>query len=201
MKVNTRVSPAPLLLLLFSCFIPFYPDLHLPLYHGVLVTWIEGAQALWLLFGALFTCNFLRKNALPVGARRFWAWSVLWWLVLFGRSISWGRDYFPDGPKLLFRAISVLLIGALVLYLLFSSTLRKELAWRLRHESLPLWTFVLAVVTFIISDSVEHHRFIATFFLHNAEYQDLIEELYEIPFMVALFCVSYDLMQRQKQRG
>ncbi|MGP3593027.1 hypothetical protein [Vagococcus sp. WN89Y] len=198
MKVNTRVSSVPLLLLLFSCIIPFYPDLRLPLYHGELVAWIEGAQALWLLFGALFTGYYLQQTELPDGARRFWRWSVIWWLVLFGRSISWGRDYFPEGPKLLFRAISVVLIGALVLYFLLSPTLRKELAWRLRHEALPLWTFALVVVTFIISDSVEHHRFIAPLFLHDTGYQDLIEELYEIPFMVGLFCVSYDLMQRQK---
>lgn len=200
MKVNTRFSTAPLILLLFACVIPFYPDLHLPLYHGELVEWIEGGQALWLLFGALFTCYFLKQTQLPDGARHFWRWSVIWWLVLFGRSISWGRDYFPHEPKLLFRTISVLLIGALVLYLFFSAALRKELAWRLRHETLPGWTFALVVVTFIISDGVEHHRFISSFFLHEAGYQDLIEELYEIPFMIGLFCVAYDLMRRQKQR-
>lgn len=200
MKVNTRFPPGLVFLLLFACVIPFYPDLHLPLYHGKLVKLIEGAQALWLLFGALFTCYFLRQTSLPEGARHFWSWSVIWWLVLFGRSISWGRDYFPEQPKLLFRAISVLLIGALILYVVFSSKLRKELAWRLRHERLPVWTFAIVVVSFLISDSVEHHRFIASFFLHDAQYQDLIEELYEIPFMIGLFCVSYNLMTQEKQR-
>ncbi|XTZ39934.1 hypothetical protein ACQYRI_08145 [Salmonella enterica] len=198
MKVNTRITKSTLFLAVFSCLIPFC--VNLPLYHRELVKGIEAGQALWLLFGALFTCLYVRRTLLPENAKVFWLWSVLWWLVLFGRSISWGRDYFPQGSELLFRLISVVLIGALVLSIVFSSVLRKELILRLRNETLPLWTFALVVVTFLIADGVEHHRFIAPLFLHDAMYQDLIEELYEIPFMLGLFAVSYDLMQRQKQR-
>ncbi|MCP0723168.1 hypothetical protein KU617_23195, partial [Salmonella enterica subsp. enterica serovar Montevideo] len=41
----------------------------------------------------------------PEGAKQFWLWAVVWWLVLLGRSTSWGRDYFPDEPRILFRMI------------------------------------------------------------------------------------------------
>ncbi|MDI4751548.1 hypothetical protein MJL81_28125, partial [Salmonella enterica subsp. enterica serovar Anatum] len=45
-------------------------------------------------------------------AKQFWLWAVVWWVVLLGRSTSWGRDYFPDEPRMLFRTISVILIAA-----------------------------------------------------------------------------------------
>ena len=51
----------------------------------------------------------------------------------------------------------------------------------------------------MISDTVEHHRLLAPIFLHNAQYGDLIEELYELPFMVGLFLMNLGFMQRDKQ--
>ncbi|WLI77087.1 hypothetical protein Q5705_00520 [Kosakonia sp. H02] len=198
MKFDTRLTPTTLVLAVFSCLIPFFADFSFPLDHGLSVEWVENAQALWLFFGFLFTLRFACSTALTAGSKAFWLWAALWWLVLLGRSTSWGRDYFPGEPRLLFRLISVLLIGALVLFVFFSRALRDEILNRLRNETFLVWTFGLVVVTFLISDSVEHHRLIAHFFLHKPAYQDLIEELYEIPFMVGLFCVSYDLMQRQK---
>ncbi|MDI4745921.1 hypothetical protein MJL33_30300, partial [Salmonella enterica subsp. enterica serovar Kentucky] len=54
---------------------------------------------------------------------------------------------FPgDLPKFrlaLFRTISVLLIAALVLPVLFSAGLRKEIVRRLRDVPLPLWLFAV----------------------------------------------------------
>lgn len=198
MKFDKRLTPATIVLAVFSVLIPFFADFSFPLDHGVSVLCIENAQALWLFFGFIFTLRFAYKEQLSAGPKSFWLWAALWWLVLLGRSTSWGRVYFPEEPHLLFRLISVLLIGALVLSVFFSSPLRKEIISRLRNETLLIWTFALVVLTFLISDSVEHHRMIAHFFLHKPAYQDLIEELYEIPFMVGLFCVTYDLMQRQK---
>lgn len=50
----------------------------------------------------------------------------------------------------------------------------------------------------LISDTVEHHRLLVCL-LHNASYGDLIEELYELPFMVGLFLMNLGFMQRDKQ--
>ncbi len=116
-----------------------------------------------------------------------------------GRSTSWGRDYFPDEPRMLFRTISVLLIAALVLPVLFFAGLRKEIVRRLRDVPLPLWLFTVTACSYLISDTVEHHRWLSPIFLHNARYTDLIEELYEVPFMIGLFMVTVGFMQQDKQ--
>jgi len=205
MKFDKRLTHMTVVLAAFACIIPFFADFSLPLYHGLLVEVIENVQALWLLFAFVFTLRFALAAPLTPERKRFWLWAAIWWLVLLGRSVSWGRDYFPHEPRLLFRAISVLLIGALVLFPLFSSVLRQQISHRLLHQTLLLWSFALVVVSFLISDSVEHHRVIAHFFLHKRAYQDLIEELYEFPFMIGLFYVCRDLMRREPlmphQRG
>lgn len=199
MKFDTRLTSSALILALAAVVIPFMADWRLPLLNGVVVRWIENGQALWLLFGALFTAWYIRPFSRPEGTKQFWLWAVVWWLVLLGRSTSWGRDYFPGEPRLLFRTISVLLIAALVLPVLFSACLRKEIARRLREVPLPVWLFSVTACSYLISDTVEHHRLLSPIFLHNAHYTDLIEELYELPFMVGLFMVTLGFMQQDKQ--
>lgn len=198
MKLDTRITSITVLLVLAAIVIPFTADWHLPLLDGVVVTWIENGQALWLLFGALFTAWYIKPLSRPEGAKQFWLWAVVWWLVLLGRSTSWGRAYFPDEPRIIFRVISVILIAALALPVFFSKTLRHEIVRRLREEPFPLWLFAVTAATFLISDAVEHHRLMAPVFLHNLQYADLIEELYELPFMLGLFLITLGFMQRER---
>ncbi|STD48261.1 Uncharacterised protein [Edwardsiella tarda] len=59
------------------------------------IDYIEQGQALWLAFVVLFIPYRCWRERLDAGDRRFWYWATLWWLTLLGRSISWGRVYFP----------------------------------------------------------------------------------------------------------
>lgn len=199
MKINTTLSPATALLALFSCIIPFAANMHIPLLYGRTVTWIENSQAVLLLLGAVLTFSYMKPFELPEGAKKFWLWSALWWVVLLGRSTSWGRDYFPHLPHIVFRSISVLLIGGLVLSVIVSKQLRKEIALRLNKLSLPVWTCLLVVATFLLADTVEHHRLLAPLFLHSEKYQDLTEELFETPFILGLLMISFDFMKQEVQ--
>lgn len=200
MKLDARFSSTTGFLTLAAVAIPFTANWHPPLFHGALVAWVENGQALWLLFGALFTAWYIRPLSRPEGAKQFWLWAVVWWVVLLGRSTSWGRDYFPDEPRILFRGISVILIAALVLPVCLSASLRREIARRLREEPLPVWLFALTACSFLISDTVEHHRLLAPLFLHDVNYTDLIEELYELPFMAGLFFITLGFMRKDKRR-
>lgn len=74
-----------------------------------------------------FTLSYIRPLSRPEGEKQFWLWAAVWWLVLLGRSTSWGRDYFPEHPKLLFRVISVVLIAMIILPVLISKRLRRIL--------------------------------------------------------------------------
>lgn len=62
MKLDTRLTSSALTLALAAVVIPFTADWQLPLLNGVVVRWIENGQALWLLFGALFTAWYIRAT-------------------------------------------------------------------------------------------------------------------------------------------
>lgn len=83
--------------------------------------------------------------------------------------------------------------------MLLSKRLRQDIARRVRNEPLPIWLLAITTCAFLISDTVEHHRLLSPLFLHNAHYGDLIEELYELPFMVGLFLMNLGFMRRDKK--
>lgn len=194
MKFDFRMPILVLVLAVFCFFIPILSDLHVPLMGGATVTAVESLQALLLLGFAVFSYIYIRPYSLTKGQKIFWLWSVAWWIVLFGRSISWGRDYFPDVPKVYFRTISVFVIAPVV-FMLFSSTLRKEIAYKFKNALLPFWAVLLSVAGLILSDTIEHGRFFSVFLLHDLNYKDLIEEFYEFPLIVGLFLVAWPIMR------
>lgn len=198
MKFDTQITIPVMGLVVLSALFPLAADWHIPLLGGAVVMQIENVQALWLLFGALFTAWYIKPFSRPKGEKQFWVWAVMWWVVLLGRSTSWGRSYFPEMPHTLFRIISVILVGGLLLSLL-SSSLRQEIARRLRDSAIPVWLLAVTALTFLISDTVEHHRLLAPLFVRDVHYADLMEELYELPFMIGLFLVTFYFMQADKK--
>lgn len=82
--------------------------------------------------------------------------------------------------------------------MLLSSALRKRIVFYIKNTALPLWGLLLVVTAFLISDTVEHNRLLSPFFLQQAELQSLIEEIYEIPFMIGLFLTSFYFMKKDK---
>lgn len=198
MKFDTQITTPAIGLVVLSALFPWAADWHIPLLGGAVVSQIENLQALWLLFGALFTAWYIKPFSRPKGEKQFWLWAVMWWVVLLGRSTSWGRVYFPEMPHTVFRIISVVLVGGLLLCLL-SSSLRQEIARRMRENSLPVWLLAVTALAFLISDTVEHHRLLAPLFVRDVHYADLMEELYEVPFMIGLFMVTFYFMRADKK--
>ncbi|WPC34067.1 hypothetical protein O4M77_10010 [Acinetobacter sp. YWS30-1] len=188
--------PVSILVMMICCLIfPFLPSLHLPLLGGMTVTAVESIQALMLFSFAVFSFFYIRPFELSKGQKQFWLWSVAWWIMLFGRSTSWGRDYFPEVPKIYFRGISVLVIAPVV-FMLFLAPLRQEIAYKFKHVSLPIWALILAFIGLLMSDGIEHNRFFIHFIFTDFIYKDLMEELYEFPLIIGLFLVAYPLMKQ-----
>lgn len=188
--------PVSILVMMICCLIfPFLPSLHFPLLGGMTVTAVESIQALMLFGFAVFSFFYIRPFELSKGQKQFWLWSVAWWIMLFGRSTSWGRDYFPEVPKIYFRGISVLVIAP-VMFMLFLAPLRQEIAYKFKYVSLPIWALILAFIGLLMSDVIEHNRFFIHFIFTDFIYKDLMEELYEFPLIIGLFLVAYPLMKQ-----
>ena len=191
-----RFSVVVLVIAILSCLFPLIPSFIDVMAAKQAVRSVENFQAGMLFFFSLFTLFYTKPWQMSTkGQKHFWFWAVCWWILLFGRSVSWGRDYFPEVPKVYFRSISVVLIGAVVFFL-FSPHLRQEIARQWKILSFPVWAFLLAVAGLVISDSIEHVRAIHVLFVEDLRYQSFMEELYEFPLILGLFLMQWPLLQR-----
>ncbi len=168
---------------------------------SVLLTWnvhfLEAVQAIVLLACVPFTWFYVKPKTLNEQKKWFWLWAMAWWLMFFGRSISWGRDFFPEVPHIYYRIISIFVIAPVV-FMLFSPHLRAEIKYKWQQVKLPFWYLLIAVLSLFLADSIEHHRFIDTLLLSNHANQDIVEELYENPFILALFFSAFYFMRQDR---
>ena len=197
MKFNFRFNfvALVLLVLLFGILLLAITQTHL------LSNWnvhlIEDIQALILLLCVPFTWFYMKPKTLSEQKKWFWLWAIAWWAMFFGRSISWGRDFFPEVPHLYFRIISIFVIAP-VIFMLFSAQLRTEIKYKLQSVTFPFWYLFIAILSLFFADSIEHHRFIDTWLMSEGSNVDLIEELYEFPFILALFLSALYFMKLDK---
>ena len=89
-----------------------------------------------------------------------------------------------------------MLITPLV-FMLFSPQLRGEIKQKFRTAVIPVWGLIFAVGGLIISDSIEHHRTLGMIFLHDLQYRNFMEELYEYPLIIGLAIISFSLLRNE----
>ncbi|MEC5343993.1 hypothetical protein ABRZ24_15465 [Brenneria populi] len=197
MKPDRTLYPHTVVIFIFAFFLP-YAGPHFLTFSQHTVDIVESFQSFFLLFGAIFTWLYIKPFCCERERCIFWLWSISWWILLFGRGISWGRNYLPEAPRGYFRAISVVLIGITLLMPLLPS-LRRDIVRRFRTERFPVWDMGLTAAYFLISDAIEHHRLLGFLFVYDVRYKDLMEELYELPFMFSLFFIAFYLQQQEKR--
>lgn len=191
LNLNWRWSVRSTVFLFMILAVPLAQLLHIdPKWESV----VERIQTWFLLFCFLFTLVMTLCSGLKGKQRAFWLWASLWWLVLLGRDQNWGRQTWPGFPLSMYHTIAAMLILSLVLMLMWPR-LRQGIYYYYSH-SFPAWDFILATAAFLLADAVERGRWIAQFVLYNPIYDDLLEELYECPFMLALFSISLCLQWR-----
>ncbi|WP_160430513.1 hypothetical protein [Gilliamella sp. Pas-s25] len=170
----------------------------IPLYNGLTVTLIEHVQSLFLLFMCGYTYCYAKKMAEHPNLYKFWIWTIFWWLMLFGRGISWGRDFFPEVPRFYYKIIASFLI-ALPILSIFLPTIRQEIVRRYKFEKIPVWHIFLAFLFLGIADIAEHRRIGHELLVITRDRKDLIEELMEIPCLLCLALTTF-YMQKNEQK-
>lgn len=184
-KFDWHWSKLSTLWLIMILSVPFAQQLHIP---PDFVSKVEEGQTLFLLFCFLFTFFSTICSGLSGKKKAFWLWASLWWLLLLGRDQNWGRQTFPGYEHAVYHTIAAILILGLVLMLVWPR-LREGIVYYYQ-QPFPVWNFLLAAAGFLLADAIERGRWVSQFILFNSAYDDLLEELYECPFMLALFTVS-----------
>lgn len=171
----------------------------IPLYGKLTVSLVEHLQSLFLLFMCFYTYLYTKKVKNHVNLYKFWVWTIFWWFMLFGRGISWGRDFFPEVPRFYYKIIAGILIGIPFLTI-FLPTIRQEIVRRYKFEKIPVWNIFFAFLFLGIADIAEHHRIGHQFLVLNNERKDLIEELMEIPCLLSLALITIYMQKNEQER-
>lgn len=165
---------------------------------GLTVILIEHAQSLFLLFMAGYTYSYAQKVKSNPDVYKFWIWTIFWWLLLFGRGISWGRDFFPEVPRFYYKIIASILIAIPILSMFIVASIRREIKRRYSTEKIPVWHTFFAFFYLGLADIAEHHRIGYEYLVLNSNNSDLIEELMEFPCLFSLALVVFYLQKREK---
>lgn len=183
--INHRLILYPLLALSLSPILYYFLE---PLTSSLQI--IENAQLFLLLAGSAIS---IRLAVEQKSDRLFWLWAALWWILLFGRSINWGRLYFPGFPREYYRLIG-LFISLMLLLPWFITQYRQSLMNIVHRAGIPYKILMMLAAIFLMVDQVEQNRMlfqsISSFIsFHNTE---LLEEIIESFFIIGLFeCIIY----------
>lgn len=175
----------PLLALILS---PIFYKLLVPI--DLSLTIIENSQLIILLFGSVICITFAIQQK---EQRLFWLWAALWWILLFGRSINWGRLYFPEYPREYYRIIGIL-IGSCILIPFLISQFRQPIVTVIQRFGIPYKAIIILALIFIMVDQVEQNRLIFQLIteLIPIQHTELLEEIIESFFILGLFeCILY----------
>lgn len=170
----------PLLMITLS--LPIY-YLTLPYANSLII--IENTQLFILAIGAFISLILAIKQP---EKRLFWLWAMVWWILLIGRSINWGRIYYPDFPREYFRMIGVS-IGLIIIIPLFFAKVRKQFLSILRTYQFPFKILITLTILFLAIDQIEQERILYTLLTQYIPIIDseLFEEIVETFFTLCLF--------------
>lgn len=170
----------PLLMIILS--LPIY-YLTLPYADSLII--IENAQLFILAMGAVLSLVLAIKQP---EKRLFWLWAMVWWILLIGRSINWGRLYYPDFPREYFRMIGVS-IGLVIIIPLFFTKVRSQFLTILKAYHFPIIILITLIILFLAIDQIEQERILYTLLTRYISINDseLFEEIVETFFILCLF--------------
>lgn len=175
-----KLSLYPVSMLVLS---PLLYVLFVTFNHGLLI--VEAFQVLLLLAGAVVS-GFLAHQQKE--KRAFWLWAMMWWIILFGRSINWGRLIWPDYSRDMFHVIAGILVAMLLIPLIVPKA-RRAIMKVVCARALPFKIVIILAGIFFAVDQIDHMRFpfsyLATYL--NVQDIDLLEEIVETFFIVGLF--------------
>ena len=110
-KLDFHFYKSSFFILFLGVFLYIFGNFYIPLYNGLTVTLIEHLQSLFLLFMCGYTFYYAKRVQHHATLYKFWIWTIFWWFMLFGRGISWGRDFYPNVPRLWHIFFAFLFLG------------------------------------------------------------------------------------------
>lgn len=159
-----------------------------------------------ILFLGIVICIGKIRDFILYDSIKFYVASIIIYILMIGRELSWGRVFYPIGidkngeqifvkvHELWYGSVVYPMVGILILIVLillgvyFYQSRRQGICWYI-----PLGEFLFFIVTSILGQCV-FDRGLVQF----GNYNQLLEESCEIIAYIALVCCTYDISFKRR---
>lgn len=177
----------------------------LPIEYSYENHFLENLEVVILFLGIVICIGKIRDFIL-YDSIKFYVASIIIYILMIGRELSWGRVFYPIGMdkngeqifvkvhELWYGSVVYPMVGILILIVLillgvyFYQSRRQGICWYI-----PLGEFLFFIVTSILGQCV-FDRGLVQF----GNYNQLLEESCEIITYIALICCTYDISFKRR---
>lgn len=177
----------------------------LPIEYSYENHFLENLEVVILFLGIVICIGKIRDFIL-YDSIKFYVASIIIYILMIGRELSWGRVFYPIGMdkngeqifvkvhELWYGSVVYPMVGILILIVLillgvyFYQSRRQGICWYI-----PLGEFLFFIVTSILGQFV-FDRGLVQF----GDYNQLLEESCEIIAYIALVCCTYDISFKRR---
>ena len=177
----------------------------LPIEYSYENHFLENLEVVILFLGIVICIGKIRDFIL-YDSIKFYVASIIIYILMIGRELSWGRVFYPIGidkngeqifvkvhelwyGSVVYPIVGILILIALILLVVyFYQSRRQGIYWYI-----PLGEFLFFIVTSILSQCV-FDRSLVQF----GNYNQLLEESCEIIAYIALVCCTYDISFKRR---
>lgn len=175
----------------------------LPIEYSYENHFLENLEVVILFLGIVICIGKIRDFIL-YDSIKFYVASIIIYILMIGRELSWGRVFYPIGMdkngeqifvkvhELWYGSVVYPMVGILIVLILlgvyFYQSRRQGICWYI-----PLGEFLFFIVTSILGQFV-FDRGLVQF----GNYNQLLEESCEIIAYIALICYTYDIFFKRR---
>jgi hypothetical protein len=177
----------------------------LPIEYSYENHFLENLEVVILFLGIVICIGKIRDFIL-YDSIKFYVASIIIYILMIGRELSWGRVFYPIGidkngeqifvkvhelwyGSVVYPIVGILILIALILLgVYFYQSRRQGICWYI-----PLGEFLFFIVTSILGQCV-FDRGLVQF----GNYNQLLEESCEIIAYIALVCCTYDISFKRR---
>lgn len=177
----------------------------LPIEYSYENHFLENLEVVILFLGIVICIGKIRDFIL-YDSIKFYVASIIIYILMIGREVSWGRVFYPIGMdkngehifvkvhelwygSVVYPIVGILILIALILLVVYFYQSRKQgICWYI-----PLGEFLFFIVTSILGQFV-FDRGLVQF----GNYNQLLEESCEIIAYIALICYTYDISFKRR---
>lgn len=177
----------------------------LPIEYSYENHFLENLEVVILFLGIVICIGKIRDFIL-YDSIKFYVASIIIYILMIGRELSWGRVFYPIGidkngeqifvkvhelwyGSVVYPVVGILILIALILLgVYFYQSRKQRICWYI-----PLGEFLFFIVTSILSQCVFDRGLVQI-----GNYNQLLEESCEIIAYISLVCCTYDISFKRR---